>query len=84
SLYRYNPDNAELSKPAMTLDYKKPDFSIMKDFMLKQNRFSSLKAIHGDKADELFDKTVSFAKKRFLYYADLSGQGEKIRSNVEN
>ncbi|MDR3152567.1 MAG: pyruvate:ferredoxin (flavodoxin) oxidoreductase, partial [Bifidobacteriaceae bacterium] len=40
SLYRYNPDNAELSKPAMTLDYKKPDFSIMKDFMLKQNRFS--------------------------------------------
>jgi pyruvate-ferredoxin/flavodoxin oxidoreductase len=82
SLYRYNPDNAEKDKPAMELDFKKPDFSTMKDFMMKQNRFSSLKAVRGDKAEELFDKTVGFAKKRFLYYADLSGQGEKIRENI--
>jgi pyruvate-ferredoxin/flavodoxin oxidoreductase len=82
SLYRYNPDNLDKNKSAMMLDYKKPDFSIMKDFMMKQNRFSALQTVHKDKAEQLFDKTVDFAKKRFLYYADLSGQGDKIRQTV--
>lgn len=83
SLYRYNPDLREVGKNPMILDYKKPDFNLMKDFMRKQVRFSSLEAAHPDYSDKLFDKTIADAKTRFYNYARLTGQEDKIRAKLE-
>ena len=63
SLYRYNPTMVEKNKKPMTLDYKKPDFSAMPDFMRKQVRFSSLENANPNLAKALFEKTVQDAKK---------------------
>lgn len=78
SLYRFNPSLAEKGKNPMSLDYKKPAFADMKDFMLTQTRFTSLFKANPTVADHLFDKTVNDAKIRFYNYARLSGQEEKI------
>ncbi|MCB5956198.1 pyruvate:ferredoxin (flavodoxin) oxidoreductase [Enterococcus sp. CWB-B31] len=83
SLYRYNPELKEKGKSPMILDYKKPDFNVMKDFMRKQVRFSSLEATQAEYAGKLFDKTVSDAKNRFYSYARVAGQEEKIREKLE-
>lgn len=74
SLYRFDPRNKEEGKNPFALDFKKPDFSKTKEFMLKQNRFSSLQRIHGDNADKLYDKTVADAKERFNRYASAAGE----------
>lgn len=83
SLYRYNPELIEKNKVPMTLDYKKPDFSTMPDFMRKQVRFSSLENAHPLFAEKLFEKTVHDAKKRFYNYASLAGQLDKIKAKIE-
>ena len=83
SLYRYNPLMTEKGKPAMTLDYKKPDFSLMPTFMKTQVRFSALGAANPSAASALFTKTVLDAKNRFYNYARLAGQEEKIRAKLE-
>ena len=83
SLYRYNPELIEKNKVPMTLDYKKPDFSTMPDFMRKQVRFSSLENAHPQLAEKLFEKTVHDAKTRFYNYASLTGQLDKIKAKIE-
>lgn len=83
SLYRYNPALRDAGKEPMTLDFKKPDFGQMKDFMRKQVRFSALEATQPEYAGKLFDKTVSDAQRRFYNYARMSGQEEKIRAKLE-
>lgn len=67
----------------MTLDYKKPNFAEMKDFMRKQVRFSSLESTQPEFAGKLFDKTVDDAKNRFYNYARMAGQEEKIKAKLE-
>ena len=83
SLYRYNPELIEKNKLPMTLDYKKPDFSTMPDFMRKQVRFSSLENAHPQLAEKLFEKTVHDAKTRFYNYASLTDQLDKIKAKIE-
>lgn len=83
SLYRFNPLLKEKNKSPMVLDYKKPDFSQMTDFMRKQVRFSSLESTQPTLAKQLFDKTITDAKTRFYHYADLAGEAEKIRNKLE-
>lgn len=83
SLYRYNPTMVEKNKNPMTLDYKKPDFSAMPDFMRKQVRFSSLDNANPNLAKALFEKTVHDAKTRFYNYAALTGELEKIKKRLE-
>ncbi|MDR1522056.1 MAG: pyruvate:ferredoxin (flavodoxin) oxidoreductase [Streptococcaceae bacterium] len=68
SLYRYNPLLREKGKNPFILDYKKPNFNNMKGFMSKQTRFAALTKINGEMAEQLYDKTVSDAKKRFARY----------------
>ncbi|EIP8239283.1 pyruvate:ferredoxin (flavodoxin) oxidoreductase [Enterococcus faecalis] len=83
SLYRYNPLLREKGKEPMTLDFKKPDFSLMKEFMRQQVRFASLESSQPDTAELLFNKTINDAKRRFYNYARLAGQEEKIRAKLE-
>ncbi|MDR0614703.1 MAG: pyruvate:ferredoxin (flavodoxin) oxidoreductase [Lactobacillales bacterium] len=82
SLYRYHPKKAEAGKNPMTLDFKKPDFAQMEDFMHRQVRFSSLAAHYPEKAKELFQKLTNDAKRKFTSYAKLSGDFEKIKDKV--
>ncbi|MGX6961564.1 pyruvate:ferredoxin (flavodoxin) oxidoreductase [Vagococcus xieshaowenii] len=83
SLYRYNPTLEEKGKNPMTLDFKKPNFEQMKSFLLSETRFSSLSKVNPEVADELYDKTIEDAKKRFYRYARIAGQEEKIRQKLE-
>jgi pyruvate-ferredoxin/flavodoxin oxidoreductase len=83
SLYRYNPELKEKGKNPMQLDYKKPDFSKTKDFILKQVRFSALSRIDAELAERLYAKTVEDAKERFYKYATLSGEIDKIKAKLE-
>lgn len=77
-LYRYNPVLEEMGKNPLTLDFKKPDFDKMTDFMTQQVRFASLKRIKPDAAQALFDKTIADARRKFMRYARVSGDLEKF------
>ncbi|QIL46385.1 pyruvate:ferredoxin (flavodoxin) oxidoreductase [Vagococcus coleopterorum] len=83
SLYRYNPLLLEKGKNPMTIDFKKPDFDRMKDFMKTETRFATLMSVDPDIAEQLYDETVAQAKSRFYRYARMAGQEEKIREKLE-
>ena len=76
ALYRYNPCLEEQGKNPMTLDYKRPKFDKMIEFMLKQERFSSLEQINPVEAEKLFKQTILQARRRFINYARISGDAE--------
>lgn len=83
SLYRYNPLLREKGKRPMSLDFKKPEFSKLPDFLRTQTRFSSLEKNYPEEAIQLFAKTTQDAQTRFYNYARLSGDEEKIRAKIE-
>lgn len=83
SLYRYNPLAKEAGKNPMSLDFKRPNFDQMIDFMKNQVRFSALQSIQPELAERLYAKTVEDAKTRFYNYARIAGQEEKLRSKIE-
>ncbi|MBP1040489.1 pyruvate:ferredoxin (flavodoxin) oxidoreductase [Vagococcus sp. BWB3-3] len=83
ALYRYNPLLLEKGKNPMTLDFKKPNFAGMKDFMASETRFATLAGIAPELSEELFDLTIENAKSRFYRYARIAGQEEKIREKLE-
>lgn len=62
TLYRYDP---RLEKP-LTVDSKEPDWSKFNAFLLNEARYFNLPSIKGEEAaNELFEKTLSDAKKRY-------------------
>ncbi|AGM98049.1 pyruvate:ferredoxin (flavodoxin) oxidoreductase [Streptococcus iniae] len=83
SLYRYNPQLQEMGKNPMQLDYKRPQFDKMIDFMVKQERFSALEQVNPIAAKQLLQETVSNARRRFLTYAKLSGDHDSFISKSE-
>ncbi|MEX5397272.1 pyruvate:ferredoxin (flavodoxin) oxidoreductase [Streptococcus sp. ZJ93] len=83
SLYRYNPTLAEQDKNPMLLDFKRPKFDRMLDFMLKQERFSALRRVNPDEATKLFQQTIGHARRRFKNYATLSGDYEIFSKNEQ-
>lgn len=82
SLYRYNPLLKEKGKTPMTLDFKRPDFSTLHDYLMTQNRFRSLQKVNPAVASLLYEKTEEQAKERFFNYARLAGQEEKLRERL--
>jgi pyruvate-ferredoxin/flavodoxin oxidoreductase len=72
SIFRYNPELKKLDKNPFNLDFKNPDFSKMKEFMLKQDRFANLKKIDPNIADSLYSKTVEDAMDRFNFYKKMN------------
>jgi pyruvate-ferredoxin/flavodoxin oxidoreductase len=78
ALYRYNPELEEKGKSPMAIDFKKPDFNLMKGFMRKQVRFSALEIQFPEFAGDLFKKTVKDAQRRLKTYAQMSGDIEKL------
>ncbi|MCI9084311.1 MAG: pyruvate:ferredoxin (flavodoxin) oxidoreductase [Bacilli bacterium] len=63
--FRYNDG-------VFVLDSKNPDFDLYEDFLLKQTRYSMLKAVNPEKALELLKENKDNAINRFEYYKKLS------------
>lgn len=63
--FRYNDG-------VFVLDSKNPDFDLYEDFLLKQTRYSMLKAVNPEKASELLKENKDNAINRFEYYKKLS------------
>ena len=70
-LYRYNPDLAEDGQNPFHLDSKEAQSSFQ-DFILGEVRYSSLKKLFPDVADELFVKAEKEAAEKIDYYKKLS------------
>ncbi|MDG4971176.1 pyruvate:ferredoxin (flavodoxin) oxidoreductase [Lactococcus lactis] len=76
-LYRYNPLLEDLGKNPMILDFKKPDFSKVRDFLLTQSRFGNLLKVDAEHAESLYAKAAKDSRKRFMRYARTSGDLDK-------
>lgn len=72
-LYRYNPLMGEQGKNPFILESKEPTKSY-KEFIGGEVRYSSLKTIFPDIADEMFDTAEKHAKERYENYKRLSEQ----------
>ena len=68
ALYRYNPD---LEQP-LTVDSKEPNYALMKDFLMTENRYNNLAKVNPEHAEALYAKTASDAKKRYDRLVKLS------------
>lgn len=82
SLYRYNPSLEEKGKAPMSLDFKRPNFDLLQDYLAMQTRFASLTKVNPAVAEELFAKTCTQAEQRFFHYAALAGVEEKLRKRL--
>ncbi len=69
-LYRYNPTAAAEGKNPFTLDSKEPKGKV-RDFLLGEVRYDSLRKIAPDMAEQLFEKTEADAKERYASYKAL-------------
>ena len=72
-LYRYDPRLGKQGKNPLQLDSKEPDFSKLREWMLKQTRFSALLRTFPERAEELFKKAEEDARWRWNYYKHLAG-----------
>jgi len=72
SLFRYNPVLESTGKNPFELDSKDPDWTLFKNFLMGEVRFSSLKKAFPEVADELFDSAEENAKWRFRSYQRLA------------
>ena len=64
-IFRFDPRNAELGKPCLTLDSKEPDFTKIREFVMKESRFSQLPKVNPEHAEELLEKCERTAKERY-------------------
>lgn len=55
-----------------TLDSKNPDFDLYEEFLNNQTRYSMLKTVNKEKADELLEENKANAIERFEYYKNLN------------
>ncbi|MDD3738855.1 MAG: pyruvate:ferredoxin (flavodoxin) oxidoreductase [Lentimicrobiaceae bacterium] len=71
-LYRYNPELVEEGKNPFTLDSREPNFELFKDFIMSETRYTSLKKLFPQEADELFEAAEANAKYRYNSYKRLT------------
>jgi pyruvate-ferredoxin/flavodoxin oxidoreductase len=70
-LYRYNPMLIEEGKNPFILESKEP-VKPYKDFITSEVRYSSLKNIFPDIADEMYEISEKHAMERYNRYNDLA------------
>ena len=63
--FRYDPRLVEQGKPGLTLDCKEPDFTKVRDFIMKETRYSQLPKINPEECEALFEKNVKNCKERW-------------------
>jgi pyruvate-ferredoxin/flavodoxin oxidoreductase len=81
NLYRYNPMHAEEGKNPFTLDSKEPDWVKFQEFLASEVRYTSLKAMFPDEAEELFSAAENNARWRYNHYKRLAEM--KYEKNTE-
>ena len=67
-LWHYNPQLEEQGKNPFVLDSKEPDWAKFRDFLLKEVRYTSLKAVSPDDAEALFQAAEQNARWRYEGY----------------
>jgi len=72
NLYRYNPVHAEEGKNPFTLDSREPDWVKFQEFLATEVRYTSLKAMFPDEAEELFKAAEENARWRYDRYKRLA------------
>ena len=65
NIYRFDPRLKQEGKNPLQIDFKEPDFTKFKDFVLNETRYAQLPRVNPNKADELLDLSVKYAKDRF-------------------
>ena len=67
-LWQYNPQLEEQGKNPFVLDSKEPDWAKFRDFLLKEVRYTSLKAVSPEDAEALFQAAEQNARWRYEGY----------------
>ena len=67
-LWHYNPQLEEQGKNPFVLDSKEPDWAKFRDFLLKEVRYTSLKAVSPEDAEALFQVAEQNARWRYEGY----------------
>ena len=63
--FRYDPRLVAQGKPGLQIDCKEPDFSKIRDFIMKETRYSQLPKINPTECEALFEKNVECSKQRW-------------------
>ena len=63
--FRYDPRLVAQGKPGLQLDCKEPDFSKLREFIMKETRYSQLPKINPTEAEALFEKNEKCARERW-------------------
>lgn len=71
-LFRYNPLNEEEGKNPFTLDSKEPDWNAFQEFLNNEVRYTSLKKVFPEEAEELFRAAEENARWRYTHYRRLA------------
>ncbi len=77
-LYRYNPLLEEEGKNPFILDSKEPDWSMFRDFLLGEVRYTALLKANPDEAESLFAAAEQNAKWRYSNYKRLAELDYKV------
>jgi pyruvate-ferredoxin/flavodoxin oxidoreductase len=71
-LYRYDPRKEKEGKNPFQLDSKEPDWSLFKDYLLSEVRFSSLQRSFPERAQKLYEQSLENAKWKYAQYKRLA------------
>lgn len=66
--FRFDPRLAETGQNPFKLDSKVPNWDKYDDFLMNENRYSSLRSINPDLAQDLLDANIKEAKRRYAMY----------------
>ena len=72
-LFRYNPDNEKEGKNPFLLDSGEPNGKL-REYMMGENRFSSLTRTFPERAETLFAEAEEFTARRYAKYKKLAAQ----------
>ena len=71
-LYRYDPRRTAEGKNPFQLDSPEPDTGKIREFLMGENRYASLKNNFPERADVLYEKNIADAKARYAKYRKMA------------
>ena len=75
-LYRYDPRRTEEGKNPFQLDSPEPDTGKIRDFLMGENRYASLKNNFPERAEALYEKNIADAKARYAKYHKMADDSQ--------
>ena len=71
-IFRYNPLLESQGKNPLQLDCKEPKWELYQDYLMGETRYMTLKKTNPDEANELFEKNMWDAQRRWRQYKRLA------------